>query len=100
MQVVTFRCIDLFPIRSDKPREEKECHNASTISLTTSLVADRVSEGEENRRPLHQQCGDRGGASESDDISDIDARLNALQNFLRAAKEKAKAASSSRGLRA
>jgi hypothetical protein len=41
-----------------------------------------------------------GTPSESDDISDIDARLNALQSFLKAAKEKAKRASSARAVRA
>mmetsp|Transcript_15961 Transcript_15961/g.53437 ORF Transcript_15961/g.53437 Transcript_15961/m.53437 type:complete len:111 (+) Transcript_15961:1540-1872(+) len=42
----------------------------------------------------------RGYANTSgDDISDIDARLNALQSFLQAAKDKAKQASHSRGLR-
>lgn len=58
-------------------------------------VASSASEGEENCRP--QGGGNQG---ESEDISDIDARLNALQNFLRAAKEKAKAASTSRSVRA
>ena len=65
--------------------------------------ASSASEGEENRRPMgvnrHGAEGRDNGA-ESDDISDIDARLNALQNFLRAAKDKAKAASTSRSLRA
>ncbi len=57
----------------------------------------RVMEGEENRRPLHHA---NATPSESDDISDIDARLNALQSFLKAAKEKAKRASSARTVRA